>query len=71
MAIPEYGAAPLAKTFVLVRGLSLISMVTIVGLTANFVSQIVSSNVEAPKEIIGTLAIVGFTPNNRAVAVHA
>ncbi|PPJ51403.1 hypothetical protein CBER1_08554 [Cercospora berteroae] len=57
MLVPEYGAAPLAKTFVLVRGLSLISMVAIVGMTANFVSQIVSSNVEPPKEIVGTLVI--------------
>jgi hypothetical protein len=27
MPVPEYGAAPLAKTFVLVRGLSLISII--------------------------------------------
>ncbi|KAI5367761.1 hypothetical protein Slin15195_G028940 [Septoria linicola] len=57
MPVPKYGAAPLAKTFVLVRGLSLISMIAIVGMTANFVAQIVGSHVEAPKEIVGTLVI--------------
>lgn len=58
MPVPDYGAAPLAKTFLLVRGLSLIAMIAIVGMTANFVSQIVSSNIEPPKEIVGTLVIV-------------
>ena len=58
MPIPDYGAAPLAKTFMLVRGLSLLAMVCVVGLTANFVSEIVSTNVDAPREIVGTLTIV-------------
>ncbi|KXT09172.1 hypothetical protein AC579_8399 [Pseudocercospora musae] len=57
MPIPDYGAAPLAKTFVLVRGLSLVSMIAIVGMTANFVAQIVSTRVEPPREIVGTLTI--------------
>ena len=60
MAIPDYGAAPLAKTFMLTRGLALFAMICIVGLTANFVSEIVSTNVDPPREIVGTLAIVGF-----------
>jgi len=58
MPVPDYGAAPLAKTFMLVRGLSLLAMVLVVGLTANFVSEIVSTNVDPPREIIGTLTIV-------------
>lgn len=58
MAIPDYGAAPLAKTFVLVRGLSLVAMVSIVGLTANFVAEIVATNVDPPREIVATLTIV-------------
>jgi len=61
MPIPDYGAAPLAKTFMLVRGLSLLAMVCIVGLTANFVSEIISTNVDPPKEIVGTLTIVRST----------
>lgn len=58
MPIPDYGALPLAKTFLIVRGLSLVAMVGIVGMTANFVSEIVSTNVSPPQEIIGTLSIV-------------
>lgn len=58
MAVPDYGAAPLAKFFLLVRILSLIAMVCIVGITANFVSQIVSTNVDPPREVVATLAIV-------------
>ncbi|KAF2859009.1 hypothetical protein K470DRAFT_259289 [Piedraia hortae CBS 480.64] len=57
VAVPAYGAAPLAKTFVVTRGLSLIAIICIVGLTANFVSQIVGSNVDPPHEIVGTLVI--------------
>ncbi|QIW99582.1 hypothetical protein AMS68_005100 [Peltaster fructicola] len=57
MAIPEYGAAPLAKTFVLLRCLALVAMVSIVGMTANFVSEIVGSNIDPPKEVIGTLIV--------------
>lgn len=58
MPVPEYGALPLAKTFLYVRGLSLIAMVGIVGMTANFVSEIVSTGVSPPEEIVGTLSVV-------------
>ena len=58
MPVPEYGAAPLAKSFVLARGLALVAMICIVGLTANFVSEIVSTNVDPPKEVVATLSIV-------------
>lgn len=42
----------------MVRGLSLVAMIAIVGMTANFVAEIVSTNVDAPREIVGTLSIV-------------
>lgn len=58
MPIPAYGAAPLSKTFFVVRVMQVIAMITIVGMTANFVSQIVTSGIEAPKEIVGTLSVV-------------
>lgn len=64
MPVPAYGAAPLAKTFVMVRSLSLIAMVSIIGLTANFVSEIVATNIEPPKEIVGTLVVV--SPSQRS-----
>ncbi|KAL1305683.1 hypothetical protein AAFC00_007276 [Neodothiora populina] len=60
MPIPDYGALPLAKTFLYVRGLALVSMVAIVGITANFVAEIVSTNVSPPKEIVGTLSITSI-----------
>lgn len=61
MPVPDYGAAPLAKFFLMVRVLSLVAMVCIVGITANFVSQIVSTNVNPPREVVATLAIVSST----------
>ena len=58
MPVPNYGALPLAKFWLLCRGLSLIAMIAIVGMTANFVSEIVSTNFAPPKEVIGALSIV-------------
>ncbi|KAI4726567.1 hypothetical protein E4T49_05604 [Aureobasidium sp. EXF-10728] len=57
MPIPSYGALPLSETFLCIRGLSLVAMVGIVGLTANFVAAINSVGIEPPKEIVGTLSI--------------
>lgn len=62
MPVPDYGAAPLAKTFMLMRGLSGVAMIAIVGMTANFVAQIVSTNVDPPREVVATLSIVSFVP---------
>jgi hypothetical protein len=61
MAIPDYGAAPLTKTFILARGISIVSMIAIIGMTADFVAQIVSSDRTVPQEIIGTLIIVSMS----------
>ena len=61
MQIPSYGAAPLSATFLIVRALELICMLCIVGLTSNFIGQIVSSNVEPAQEFIGALAVVRIT----------
>jgi hypothetical protein len=59
MPVPSYGALPLSETFLCIRGLSLVAMVGIVGLTANFVAAINSVGIEPPREIVGTLSIVG------------
>ena len=61
MPVPSYGALPLAKFFLLVRATSLIAMVAIVGMTANFVSEIVSTNLDPPREVVGALSIVSTT----------
>ena len=58
MPVPDYGALPLAKFFLLCRMLSLTAMVCIVGLTANFVSEIVSTNLAPPREVVAALTIV-------------
>ncbi|KAI4760957.1 hypothetical protein E4T52_04318 [Aureobasidium sp. EXF-3400] len=57
MPVPSYGALPLSETFLCIRGLSLVAMVGIVGLTANFVAAINSVGIEPPREIVGTLSI--------------
>ncbi|GAB7329436.1 hypothetical protein MBLNU13_g01222t2 [Cladosporium sp. NU13] len=49
---------PLGRTFLISRGLSVVAMVSIVGITAHFVSQLVSSNIDPPREIVGTLTVV-------------
>jgi len=58
MAVPNYGAAPLSKTFLILRAFQLVCFIGIVGMTANFVAEIVSSGATAPSEIVGTLIIV-------------
>lgn len=63
MPVPEYGAAPLAKFFLLVRGFQLLSFIIIVGITANFVSEIVNSGYPTCHEIIGTLTVVSLPPS--------
>ncbi len=54
----------------LVRVLALFAMVCIVGLTANFVAEIVSTNVDPPREIVGTLTIVRTSYNGFGIS-HA
>jgi len=53
-------SAPLAKTFLISRGLSIVAMIAIVGMTAHFVSQLVDSNIDPPREIVGTLTVVSL-----------
>ncbi|KAF1990213.1 hypothetical protein K402DRAFT_417678 [Aulographum hederae CBS 113979] len=57
MQIPSYGAAPLSATFLIVRGMEVISMLTVIALTANFVNDMVMANGQPPQEVIGTLAV--------------
>ncbi|CAI6334693.1 unnamed protein product [Periconia digitata] len=57
MPVPSYGAAPISKLFLLVRMLQVLSMVIIIGITANFIGNIVSTGVEPPKEFVGTISV--------------
>jgi len=56
MAGPDYGA--LGATFKITRVLQAVSMVAIIGMTANFIAEMVSSNVAPPNVLIGTLSVV-------------
>jgi len=69
MPVPSYGAAPISNTFLLVRVLQVISMIIIIGITSNFVSLIVNSGVEAPKEFVGTLSVTCIATLYVAVSI--
>ena len=56
MAGPDYGA--LGATFKIVRVLQAISMIAMIGMTANFISQMVSSTQTPSDVLIGTLSVV-------------
>ena len=58
MAVPSYGAPPLAKAFLMIRGLQMICFIIMIGLTSTFVAEIVASNGVVLSEIVGTLTIV-------------
>ena len=57
MAGPDHGA--LGATFKITRVLQAVSMIAVIGMTANFISEMVSANASPPKVLIGTLAVVG------------
>ena len=56
MAGPDYGA--LGATFKITRVLQAVSMIAVIGMTANFISEMVSANATPPKVLIGTLTVV-------------
>jgi hypothetical protein len=56
MGAPQYGA--LGATFTVVRGLQVISLISIIGMTANFIAMMVSVNTAPPNVLIGTLSVV-------------
>ena len=48
----------LGATFTVVRAMEAISLIAIIGMTANFISEMVSSKQSPPNVIIGTLSVV-------------
>lgn len=56
MGGPDYGA--LGATFKVTRALQAVSMIAIIGMAANFIAEMVSSNVAPPNVLIGTLSVV-------------
>ncbi|KAF2638825.1 hypothetical protein P280DRAFT_454954 [Massarina eburnea CBS 473.64] len=57
MPVPSYNAGPISKLFLLVRVMQVISMIVIIGITANFIGNIVSTGIEPPKEFVGTISV--------------
>ena len=53
---PNFGA--LGMTFTVVRGMQAVSLIAIIGMTANFISEMVSVNQAPPSVIVGTLSVV-------------
>lgn len=56
MPPPQYGA--LGATFTVVRGLQVVSLIAIIGMTASFISDMVASNITPPNVLVGTLSVV-------------
>lgn len=56
MPAPQYGA--LGATYTVVRGLQGVSLISIIGMTANFIAEMVSTNNTPPNVLIGTIAVV-------------
>jgi len=55
MATQNFGA--LGATFTVVRAMQAISLITIIGMTSNFISEMVSADQAPPKVLIGTLSV--------------
>jgi hypothetical protein len=58
MSIPSYGAAPLSTTFLMVRVMQVVSLIVILGLTGNFINEMVMANLVPSREIVGTISVV-------------
>ena len=56
MAGPDYGA--LGATFKITRVLQIISLLSCIGMAANFISEMVNQNDTPSKELVGTLSVV-------------
>jgi hypothetical protein len=62
MASQNFGA--LGATFTVVRGMQAISLITIIGMTSNFISEMVAADQAPPKVLVGTLSVVGSPPSS-------
>jgi hypothetical protein len=69
MPVPSYGAMPLSKMFCMTRILQVVSMIVIIGISANFISLIVSTGIEAPQEFVGALSIACIATLYVAVSI--
>lgn len=56
MAGPDYGA--LGATFKVTRAMQAASMIAVIGMTANFIAEMVTAQLTPPSVLIATLSIV-------------
>lgn len=56
MARNQYGA--LGATFQIVRIFQAMCLIAIIGMTANFISQMVSNNLTPPNVLVGVISVV-------------
>ena len=56
MAESNHGA--LAATFKIVRVLQAVCLIAIIGMTANFIAEMITENTTPPNVLIGTLSVV-------------
>jgi hypothetical protein len=60
MAIPTYGAKPIALTFLGCRAFQLTFLIVIIGMAANFINAMVMDNHDPSREIVGALVITSI-----------
>jgi len=58
---PNFGA--LGMAFTVVRGMQAVSLIAIIGMTANFISEMVAVDQAPPQVIVGTLSVVSPAPS--------
>lgn len=56
MPQPQHGA--LGMTFTVMRGMQAVSLISIIGMTANFIADMVANNTVPPSVLVGTLSVV-------------
>ena len=55
---PPPGLGALGMTFTVMRAMQLIALITIIGISGNFVAEVVSADLNPPGALIGTLVVV-------------
>lgn len=60
MPVPNLGV--LGMTYTVMRGMQIVSLISIIGMTANFISEMVNADTVPPKILIATLSIVSPCP---------
>lgn len=55
---PALGA--LGMTFTVMRVMQFISLITIIGISGNFVAEVVNADLNPPSALIGTLVVVSI-----------